>query len=211
MNLGPTLACQRLLDSSFETNDYVVFLEDDCLLAPPTLSWFTFAKSLLDDDTWFVAGESVFFDSQAQDLDESVMDKLIDCSRSEKVASKYIFENFVPSSCFALTKKVWEECGAIRGLPRGDINLTSFLRRNEKRTVFPAVPFVRDIGMLHRNGYSVLLHGEAGVRERKNSYIIPASFSPSKASELSVDRNLLYAATKHMDRAALELLWETVR
>jgi tetratricopeptide (TPR) repeat protein len=207
-NLGPTLACQVLMDVSFQSSEYVVFFEDDCVASLPTMKWFDFARSLLDQDSWFIAGESLFFNSDSLALSEDISTKLNSISRSKEIASKYTYEAYVPSTCFATNSSTWAACGSTRGLPRGDVHLTSLLRSHKKRTVFPAVPFVRDVGMLHESGYSVTLHGREGVQEIKNQYVIPHEFHPADASELSIDKGLLYAATKRLDERLVDLLCE---
>ncbi len=209
-NLGTAPSCKRLLDLSFESNDYVVFFEDDCILAPSALQWFDGASALLSDSNWFVAGESPFFNSGSVEVSLQMTEKFSALARSPEIASKFVLDDFVPSTCFATTAEIWKKCGDVRGLPRGALNISSYMKRNGGRTIFPTVSYVKDVGMHHENGYSVMMLGKGGVKEVKNQFVTSESFSISDLRELEISRHLLFKATSRLDSVSLETLIKTV-
>lgn len=205
-NLGTAPTCKRLIDLAFESNDYVVFFEDDCILSPPALAWFDGVRGLLNQQAWFAAGESPYFNSGADDVPSHMTDLLNTLANAPEVASTYIYEKFVPSTCFATIAEHWRQCSNFRGLPRGDHNISAFMESRGGRTIFPAVPYVRDVGMHHKNGYSVMVLGEDGVKETKNQYVVPQSFEASELRELRLSQGLMFDATSKLDPAALAAL-----
>lgn len=209
-NLGTAPTCKRLLDLAFESNGYVVFFEDDCILSPPALAWFDGVRSLLNQQAWFAAGESPYFNSGADDVPSHMTDLLNMLANAPDVASTYVYEKFVPSTCFATTAEHWRRCGNMRGLPRGDHNISAFMKSKDGRTVFPSVPYVRDVGMHHKNGYSVMMLGEDGVKETKNQYVVPQSFDASNMRELRLNQGLMFDATSKLDPAALATLSDLI-
>ena len=58
----------------------------------------------------------------------------------------------------------------------GEGVLNDAIRKNKWKCIFPVVPFAKDIGMLHEHGWSVAWHGEGGVREIKNVYLLADEF-----------------------------------
>ena len=74
------------------------------------------------------------------------------------------------------------QCGAFsvtRGQPVGDVVLCERCRKEGKKCLFPVVARVKDTGMLHPDGYSVLIHTQANVSSVKNCYLMSGDVAPT--------------------------------
>ena len=174
-NLGTCATCRAALDHAFALHPFVVFAEDDVVFARDAFSWFDAIRrlGLLDDPRhWAIAGESVFFNARDKTLPEGWPAAMQHLAAGEGLAAHYVTHNFIPSTCFATTAAHWRRFGVTRGQPLGDVDLCTLCREEDGWCVFPVVPRVKDTGMLHENGYSVLIHTRDGVRERKNTYLM---------------------------------------
>lgn len=180
-NLGTCATCRTALDHAFALHPFVVFAEDDVVFARDAFAWFDDIRrqGLLDDPRhWAIAGESVFFNARDKALPEEWPRAMRQLAADEGLAGFYVTHNFVPSTCFATTDAHWRRFGATRGQPLGDVDLCALCRDEDGWCVFPVVPRVKDIGMLHDNGYSVLIHTRDGVQERKNTYLMSDDLLP---------------------------------
>jgi len=206
VNLGTTLGCRSALDFAFEANEYAVLLEDDCEFEESALSWFDYARALLDQRRWFIAGETIFFNPADRKISEAQRAKLIEIAKNNALGSQYTDISFVPSSCFATLKATWSRVRLIRGLPRGDENLSSYLSENDARTVMPMVPLVQDKGMLHEYGYSVAMLGRNNVAEIKSHLSVGINFDRSTAKAFLGDLGLMQRATCFLEEEAIRRL-----
>jgi hypothetical protein len=174
-NMGCYTTCQVALDHSFALHPFVIFAEDDVVFSADALLWFDAIRrqKLLDNARhWAIAGESVFFNASDRPIPEGWPDVMKKLSRERRLADYYITHNFMPSTCFATTRAKWAEFGATRGLIRGDCFVNERCKAEDKHTIFPVVPRVKDVGMLHENGFSVMVHTLSGVTEIKNTYVM---------------------------------------
>ena len=81
---------------------------------------------------------------------------------------KFVYLDFVPSSCFATTREKWAEFGDTRGTTRGDRAVVDRCLAEKTVCFWPAIARCRDIGML---GYSVRWKGFHHAAF-KNSYVV---------------------------------------
>jgi hypothetical protein len=179
-NLGTCKTCQVSMDYAFNKNDFVVFTEDDTIFAPDTLEWFLGLRDLgvlEDHNVLALAGESIYFDARNSLLPAGYSEQAQAAALSCGYLNKFTVFGFIPSSCFATTREKWEVFGAIRGQPRGDEDVCDFCKSEHKTCVFPIVGRVKDVGMLHVDGYSVILHGAANVKEVKNVYLLSSDLN----------------------------------
>jgi hypothetical protein len=176
INKGTCKTCQIALDYAFQFAEYAILLEDDVIPSHCFLSFFEYfiqkQKLSFENKFLFITGESVFFDSRDYELNESKI------QLAKKLIEKYHLNKyywplkFVPSSCFCTSSSIWEKVGEIRGGPTGDEDLTKYLKENRCKTISPVVPCCKDVGMLDKKGYSVMLHGQGNIREIKNTYLL---------------------------------------
>ena len=174
-NLGPCATCRAALDHAFARHPFVVFAEDDVVLARDAFAWFGDIRrqGLLDDPRhWAIAGESVFFNARDKPVPDGWPDAMRRLAADEGLVAHHGPHNFIPSTCFATTDAHWRRFGAVRGQRHGDVDLCTLCRDEGGWCVFPVVPRVKDVGMLHDSGHSVLIHTRDGVQERKNTYLM---------------------------------------
>jgi hypothetical protein len=186
-NLGTCKTCEVALDFAFGSHDFVIFTEDDTIFAPDALQWFLRAAStpeFAQSKAWAIAGESIFFNSQARTVSKSFADSARRAAVCGGWARNYLEFSFVPSTCFATTQANWRKFGPTRGQPLGDVDLNALCVTEGKTCVFPIIPRVKDVGMLHELGYSVAIHSAAGVREVKNTYLTSGEVSGGDRGEL---------------------------
>jgi hypothetical protein len=206
-NLSTALTAQRACDLGFSLSDKVVFFEEDCIVSPGFIHWFKFALKQLDADGkyWFAGGESPFFNSEGRAVSPEAKAAAEALARHPGVSGSYVVENYVPSTCFGTTLAIWEQVRGVRGLPRGAEHITTFLSENNKITLFPTVPFVKDVGMQDVLGYSVAHLGHEGVKESKTVYLMndltDGHFEPA-----NFDSTAMYRATASLDVAAMHIL-----
>ena len=180
-NLGTCATCRAALDHAFALHPFVVFAEDDVIFARDAFAWFgaILRQGLLDDPRhWAIAGESVFFDARDKPLPEGWPAAMACLAGEEGLAGHYVIHNFIPSTCFATTAAHWHRFGATRGQHYGDEDLCARCRDEDGWCVLPVVPRVKDVGMLHDLGHSVLIHTRDGVQERKNTYLMSDDILP---------------------------------
>jgi len=200
-NLGTCKTCEVALNYAFANHKFVIFTEDDTIFARDALQWFLAMREtpeFLSPATWAIAGESVFFDAKQRAFgQELVIDARLHAKR-RGLWNKFVAERFLPSTCFATTRNKWAEFSATRGQPLGDVDVCNRCAAEEKRCLFPVVGRVKDIGMLHPDGYSILIHSEKKVQQNdKNCYLLSDEICPDDAAVLipekfNGDRNLLY-------------------
>jgi len=174
-NLGTCATCAAALNYAFAVHEFVIFTEDDTVFARDALQWFTALHELavLDrPEILALAGESIYFDARAEALAEGYAARAAAAAGARGLTSDYVQHNFVPSTCFATTRAKWGVFGGLRGQPRGDEDVCQLCREQDLHCVFPVVARVKDVGMLHADGYSVAVLGAENVREIKNTYLM---------------------------------------
>ncbi len=180
-NKGTCATCRAALDHAFTLHDFVIFSEDDTIFTRDARSWFAALHDggLLDQpDILALAGESIYFDARRETLPEGYAAKARQVAAARGLAADYVKLNFIPSTCFATTRAKWAAFGAVRGQPRGDEDVCTLCREQNLHCIFPVVARVKDIGMLHADGYSVRVLGPDGVREIKNTYLTADDVPP---------------------------------
>tara|TARA_B110000008_G_scaffold279469_1_gene326652 strand:+ start:260 stop:1261 length:1002 start_codon:yes stop_codon:yes gene_type:complete len=203
-NYHPSGTCQRGLDYAFNTkkNLFSIFLEDDVFLAKNALHWFNYfySNNMLSWNKYkFITAESIFYDTQNMDITpkKEILNQ-IKAEISKNNYQKYYYEinNFLTSSIFATTKEIWNtDIRKIRGSMNGECTLNDVIQKNKWKSIFPVVPFAKDIGMTHDDGWSVAWNGKNGVREIKNTYLLSDEFeTPDEYIILpeNFDKSVLY-------------------
>ena len=182
-NIRPFGMCKRAMDKAFTLSQYAIFLEDDVFLAKNALKWFNnfYDNKYLSWDTYkFVTGESIFFDTQSMEINllPSRVAEIKDIVTFNNYQQYFIeVTHFLTSSIFATTRDIWNtEVRELRGSLNGECALNDVIAANSWKSIFPVVPFAKDIGMLHDHGWSVAWHTKAGVREIKNTYLLADEF-----------------------------------
>lgn len=119
----------------------------------------------------FLASESVFFDAKKYSPTPKFIDLCKEYVNKNNLNKYYSTFNFVPSSCFCTSKRIWKKVGYIRGQGNCASDLCYYFKQNDYKTIMPVVPCCKDLGMIDPDGYSATLHGIENVRERKNTYL----------------------------------------
>jgi hypothetical protein len=192
-NHGPYRTCQLALDFALELTDYAIFTEDDTLFASDAFVWFTgmYEGGALDhDDNWAIAGESIFFDAREKGPSGALVERAKRTSIERGFYNKFVPLDFIPSTCFATTRAKWKLFGDVRGRTVGDVALCELCAEKRKFGMFPLLPRVKDIGMLHPDGHSMRIHGADGVRAReiKNTYLMSDDVLASPPEDLRFER-----------------------
>jgi hypothetical protein len=172
-NLGCYATCKVAIDTVLESNDFVIFTEDDAIFSEDALDWFVAATSLpefADPNCVAITGESVYFDSQGKAVDRAFRFRMLEAANASNIGLDYIMHNFVTSTVFAVDREKWSLIRDIRGQINGDVTLCHECAKRSWTCIFPMVPRVVDIGMRHSQGYSVGIHSAENVSD-KTSYI----------------------------------------
>jgi hypothetical protein len=190
-NNGPYRAAERLISWALEKNNSVIFSEDDVIFENDALEWFDRVlvhPAFLRSDVWAIAGESKFFDSNRHVPSDSDICRALEVTQTQSLIDRFVYLDFLPSSCFATTRAKWAEFGKTRGTINGDRAVLERCRAEGKLCVWPVIARCRDTGMHHPLGYSVRWKGlhHAGF---KNSYIVSGMLKRAleKLSELTTD------------------------
>jgi hypothetical protein len=172
-NNGPYRTAERLITCALEKSNSVIFSEDDVIFEYDAMEWFERALThpmFLRPNVWAIAGESRFFDSYRHSPSDSDVSRALELAESSGLIDKFVYLDFVPSSCFATTREKWTEFGDTRGTIRGDRAVVDRCLAEGKVCLWPVIARCRDIGMHHPLGYSVRWKGlhHAGF---KNTYV----------------------------------------
>ena len=203
-NLGPYGTCKVALDHAFSKHEFAILIEDDILLSSDALSWFdkVYRLGLLQDGrNWAIAGQSIFFDSRGRDVDQEFVATASRLALEENLVNKFTVHQFVPSACFATTRRWWAEFRSTRGEPRGDVLLCNRTKEEGWGCVFPIVPRAKDVGMLHDYGFSVTIHSKDGVQAITTPYLTSEDLlserpvRPSDLEQFEGDAGLLFRQT----------------
>lgn len=175
VNLGPYKTCEIALDFAFSRHYFVIFAEDDVIFARDALDWFDVIRKhqvFAAEENWAITGEAIFFDARDKHISPERVAATSGKVLKQKLNIFYVIHNFLPSTCFATTREKWVKFGQTRGQSIGDVEVCRRCQEEGRYCIFPVVPRVKDIGMLHDNGYSVMIHSKEGVSEAKNTYIL---------------------------------------
>ena len=173
-NNGPYRTAERLISRALESSESVIFSEDDVMFECDAIEWFGRALThtmFLRPNVWAIAGESRFFDSYRHSPSDTDVDRALEAARSYNLIDKFVYLDFLPSSCFATTRDKWAEFGDTRGMTRGDRAVVDRCLAEGKVCFWPVIARGRDTGMHHPLGYSVRWIGLHHTRF-KNSYVV---------------------------------------
>ena len=185
-NNGPYRTAERLINCALKDSESVIFLEDDIIFEPDAIEWFEKALThpmFLRPNVWAIAGESRFFDSYRHSPSDSDVSRALELAESANLIDKFVYLDFVPSSCFATTREKWAEFGDTRGTIRGDRAVVDRCLAEGKVCFWPVIARCRDTGMHHPLGYSVRWRG-LNHAKFKNSYVVSGMLK-SKAGNLA--------------------------
>jgi hypothetical protein len=172
-NCGPYSTAQQLIDWAFETSESVIFSEDDIIFEKDALEWFERALAhpmFLRPQVWAVAGESKFFDASRHVPSAADICYALEVARAQRLIDRFVYFDFLPSSCFATIPDKWADFGKTRGAANGDWEVIRRCRAEGKLCLWPVVARCRDVGMHDPLGWSVRWRG-ADHSAFKNSYI----------------------------------------
>ena len=173
-NNGPYRTAERLISRALESSESVIFSEDDLIFERDAIEWFERALThpmFLRPNVWAIAGESRFFDSYRHRPSDADVARALEAARSYNLIDKFVYLDFLPSSCFATTRGKWAEFGDTRGTTRGDRAVVDRCLAEGKVCFWPVIARCRDTGMHHPLGYSVRWKGLHHIAF-KNSYIV---------------------------------------
>jgi hypothetical protein len=173
-NNGPYKTAQQLITWALETSESVIFSEDDVIFERDAVEWFEKALAhpmFLRPNVWAIAGESRFFDSHRQVPSDIDVRCALEIADTRNLIDRFVYLDFLPSSCFATTRDKWAEFGDTRGMTRGDRAVVDRCLAEGKVCFWPVIARCRDTGMHHPLGYSVRWKGLHHIAF-KNSYIV---------------------------------------
>jgi hypothetical protein len=201
-NLGTCRTCMIAIDHAAARHDHIIFTEDDTIFARDAITWFKSAFALdafRSPDVWAISGESIYFDAKGKVLPAGYAELARNHAVKNAWGRAYIDLNFIPSTCFGTTASKWKEFSETRGQPLGDEDVCKRCASEKKICLFPVVPRVADRGMLHPDGYSVLIHSASGVSSIKTTYLttddLPRSETQGDLFPFSGDRGELWRRT----------------
>jgi hypothetical protein len=194
-NNGPYRTAERLIRQALENSESVIFSEDDVIFERDAMEWFERAlvhPMFLRPTVWAIAGESRFFDSNRHSPSDADVCRALEMAETRNLIDRFVYLDFLPSSCFATTRDKWTEFGDTRGTIRGDRAVVDRCLAEGKVCFWPVIARCRDIGMHHPLGYSVRWKGlrHAGF---KNSYIVSGMLNgaSTELSELTCEKDAL--------------------
>ena len=194
-NNGPYRTAERLISRALENSESVIFSEDDVMFERDAIEWFGRALThtmFLRPNVWAIAGESKFFDSNRHVPSNADVYRALEVAQTRNLIDRFVYLDFLPSSCFATTRDKWAEFGRTRGITNGDRAVVERCRAEAKLCFWPVIARCRDIGMHHPLGYSVRWKGVRHARF-KNSYIVSGMLNgaSTELSELTCERDAL--------------------
>jgi hypothetical protein len=180
-NEGPCRTAEQLINRALESSEFVMFSEDDVIFEHDAIEWFERAfihPMFLRPNVWAIAGESRFFDSSGHSPSDTDVSRALELAESHNLINKFVYLQFVPSSCFATTREKWAQFGETRGTTRGDRAVVDRCLAEGKMCFWPVIARCRDTGMHHPLGYSVRWKGLHHTAF-KNSYIVSGMLKSS--------------------------------
>ena len=173
-NNGPHRTAEQLINRALQTSRSVIFSEDDVIFERDAMEWFERALAhpmFLREHVWAIAGESRFFDAYRHRPSEADVSRALEVAETKNLIDRFVYLDFVPSSCFATTRAKWAEFGQTRGRINGDRAVVDRCIAEGKVCFWPVIARCRDTGMHHPLGYSVRHRGlqHTGF---KNCYVV---------------------------------------
>jgi hypothetical protein len=113
-NNGPYRTAERLINWALEKSNSVIFTEDDVTFEEDAVKWFERALAhpiFLRADVWAIAGESRFFDSYRHLPSKVDVCRALEVAQTQDLINRFVYLDFLPSSCFATTRDKWAEFG----------------------------------------------------------------------------------------------------
>jgi hypothetical protein len=194
-NIGPYKTAERLITWALETSKSVIFSEDDVIFEDDAVEWFERALThpmFLRPNVWAIAGESRFFDSYRHVPSNADVRRALEVAHTQNLIDRFVYLDFLPSSCFATTPDKWAEFAKTRGMINGDRAVVDRCLNEGKRCFWPVIARCRDLGMHHPLGYSVRWKGlnHAGF---KNTYVVSGMLkgASGELSELTCEKDAL--------------------
>jgi hypothetical protein len=129
-NYGPYKACQTIINLGFKFSDYVIFLEDDCVVSKDFLLYheYMYNHYVYKYPKTFAISGSLMYSPEKYDFPHSHIDKIY-------------YANWIPSFEFGITYKIWKNFGYLRGLkPEGDIYFGQVCNNLDMHTFYPLIP-----------------------------------------------------------------------
>ena len=207
-NNGTCRTTEWLITRALENSESVIFSEDDVIFERDAIEWFERALThpmFLRPNVWAIAGESRFFDSHRHSPSEIAVSRALEVAGSYNLIHKFVYLDFLPSSCFATTRDKWAEFGDTRGTIRGDRAVVDRCLAEGKVCFWPVIARCRDTGMHHPLGYSVRWKGLHHTAF-KNSYVVSGMLKSAAAdlTELSTSQKdaLLSEFTRRWELSA---------
>jgi hypothetical protein len=204
-NYGAYATAERLVNQGFEKSAFVIFSEDDLIFECDALEWFEKALThpmFLRPNVWAIAGESRFFDAYLHVPSNTDIHRALEVAHTQNLIDRFVYLDFLPSSCFATTREKWAEFGDTRGTTRGDRAVVDRCLAEGKVCFWPVIARCRDIGMHHPLGFSVRWKGLDHM-SFKNSYVVSGMLKSSAGdlTELSTGQKdaLLSNFTRHWE------------
>jgi hypothetical protein len=200
-NNGPYRSAERLITWALERSNSVIFAEDDVIFERDAVEWFEQAlvhPAFLPANVWAIAGESKFFDSNRHVPSDADISRALEVAQTHSLIDRFVYLNFIPSSCFATTRSKWAEFGKTRGTTNGDRAVVERCRVEGKLCLWPVIARCHDRGMHHPLGYSVRWKG-LNHPVFKNSYVVSGMLKGASGnlSELTAGKEALFSEFTH--------------
>lgn len=154
-NRGPYGSCKTIIDHSMKYSDYVIFLEDDCIVSYDFLLYHEYMEQ-----------NFAYKDPKAYAIASSLMYWPKNYSFGLGKIDKVYKANWVPSFEFGITDKIWQTFGEHRGkFPEGDIYFGQACRDNNMYSFYPMIPrCYRDV--YQKDSYSAYYAPEKNIEEK---------------------------------------------
>jgi hypothetical protein len=170
-NYGPYKSCKRIIDIGMQNSDYIIFLEDDCVLSKDFLMYheYMYENFAKQNPSVYTIASSLMYWPKDYSFEDSKINKV---NKAE----------WVPSFEFGITKSVWEKFGSLRGQPpEGDVCFGQSCKDQGMHSLYPLIP------RCYRNTYQENSH---------SAYYAPQKFTEESIPKLSncdtkIDFNLL--------------------
>jgi hypothetical protein len=95
------------------------FSEDDIIFEKDAVNWFERVLAhpmFLRRQVWAIAGESKFFDASWHVPSFADISRALEVARTQRLMDRFVYFDFLPSSCFATIHAKWAEFGKTRAL-----------------------------------------------------------------------------------------------
>jgi len=128
-NYGPYKSCKTMIDIGFKFSDYIIFLEDDCVVSKDFLLYHEYMYNhyvYKHPKTFAISGSSIYI-PEKYDFPYYHIDKIY-------------YANWVPSFEFGITYKIWKNFGHLREEQEGDIHFAQACNNLDMHTFYPFIP-----------------------------------------------------------------------